>query len=120
MAGRLARPEVIAVKRYFLPLAVFSVIVLAFCVIAFGVVFERPYGTSRTIVAIIAQAGVWVPLIVVWPCCMTGIALAVVASARKPLRPPNYPRIEHLRIAGKYQAVGTSADLGISPLYLRE
>jgi hypothetical protein len=102
--------EVMAVKRYVLPVAVFSTILLAFCVIAFGVVFERPYGTSGTIVAIIAQAGVWVPL---------GIALAVAASARKPLRSPNYPRIEHLRIAGKYQAAGTSADMGYSPLHLR-
>jgi len=82
-------------------------------VIVFRVVFERPYGTSGTIVAIIAfiaQAGVWVPL---------GIALAVAASTRKPLRSSNYPRIEHLRIAGKYHAVGTSADMGISPLHLR-
>jgi hypothetical protein len=47
------------------------------------------------------------------------VGVAVPASRRKSLRPPNCPRIEHLRIAGKYQAVGTSAEMGISPLHLR-
>lgn len=103
-----------ALKRYVLPVAVFSTILLAFCVIAFRVVFERPYGTSGTIVAIIAQAGAFIPLAVVF-----GITLAAAASARKPLRSPNYPRIEHLRIAGKYHAVGRYGEVGISPLHLR-
>jgi hypothetical protein len=91
-----------------------SVILLAFCGFAFWVVFERSYGTSGTIIAIIAQAGAFIQLAVVF-----GITLAAAASTRKPLRPSNYPRIEHLRIAGKYHAVGTSAEMGISPLHLR-
>ena len=106
-------------KRHILPAAVFSATLLAFCVIVFWLVFERPHGTSGTIVAIIAQFGVWVPFGI-------ALALAVAASTCKPLRSRNYPRIEHLRIAGKYQ--GTSANMsgkeyhwsmGSSPLHLR-
>ena len=86
-------------------------ILLAFCtLIASWVVFERPYGTIATIAASIAPF--------VAPFVVLGVALAAAFSKRKPLR-SNYPRIEHLRIAGKYQAVGTSADIGISPLHLR-
>jgi len=110
------------VKRYVLPVAVFSTILLAFCVIAFRVVFERPYGTSGTIVAIIAQAGAFIPLAVVFGITLAvgfGITLAAAASARKPLRSPNYPRIEHLRIAGKYHAAGRYGEMGSSPLHLR-
>jgi len=106
----------VVLKRYFLP-AVISAIFVFFCsVIAFWVVFEMPYGTSRTtIVAIIAQAGAFIPLAVV-----LGISIWA-ASTHKPLRSSNYPRIEHLRIAGKYNyhAVGGSAEMGISPLHLR-
>jgi hypothetical protein len=94
--------------------AVSAIILFAFCVFAFWVVFERPHGTSAMIVAIIAQAGAFIPLAVV-----LGIILAAAASTRKPLRAANYPRIEHLRIAGKYHAEGTSAEMGISPLHLR-
>jgi hypothetical protein len=109
--------EVMAVKRYVLPVAFFSTILLAFCILVFGVLFAKPYGTGRTFIAIIAHAGVWATL---------GIGLAipvitsfiVATSGRKPLHPPNYPRIEHLRIAGKYQAVGRFGDIGISPLHL--
>lgn len=93
--------------------AVSAIILFAFCLIAFCVVLERPYGMSGTIIAILAQVGAFFPLAAV-----LGITFAAAASARKPLR-PNYPRIEHLRIAGKYHAAGRSADLGISPLHLR-
>jgi hypothetical protein len=91
-----------------------SFIVLAMAVgalIASWVAFERPYGTIGTIAAGIAP---FMALIVA-----LGIVFAGAALARKPLRPSNYPRIEHLRIAGKYQTGGRSAEIGFSPLHLR-
>jgi len=105
----------VALKRYFLP-AVISAIFLFFCsVTVFYEVFDGRYGTIRTIATIIAQAAVlWVGPFV---------AFAIVAAGaftRKSVRPPNYPRIEHLRIAGKYHPVRRfSAEMGISPLHLR-
>lgn len=102
-----------APKRYFLLVAV-SAILLTFCsMIALCVAFDRRYGTIWPIAAIIAQGAA------------LGVApfVAIVAAfAFKPksLRPPNYPRIEHLRIAGKYHSVRRfSAEMGISPLRLR-
>ena len=101
-----------ALKRYFLPAVIFAIFVFFCIVYVFWVVFDRRYGTSGTtivaIVTIIALAGVWVPL-----------GIAVAASTRRPLRPPNYPRIEHLRIAGKYHSVRRFSVEEISPLHLR-
>ena len=101
-------------KRYILPATVFAVLLFAFCCYVFWAAFETRHGANWIIVAIAAQAGTLIPLAVVF-----GVVFAAVASAQKPPRSPNYPRIEHLRIAGKYQPVGTSAEIGISPLHLR-
>ena len=102
-----------ALKRYFLPAVIFTIFAYFFSVIVFWVVFERPYGTSGTTIAAIIAA--YIPVAVV-----LGISIHA-ASTRKALRSSNYPRIEHLRIAGKYQyhAVRSSAEMGISPLHLR-
>jgi len=92
--------------------ASFVVLAMAICaLIASWVVFERPYGTIGTIAASIAPF--------IGPFVVLGIALTAAASRRKPLRSSNYPRIEHLRIAGKYQTVGRLGEMGISPLHLR-
>jgi|SRR6516164_2058075 len=111
MARRLARTEGNVALTTIRRVASFVVLAMAICaLIASWVVFERPYGTIGTIAASLA------PFIA----SFVGLFVIVVAAAkRKPLRSPNYPRIEHLRIAGKYQAVGTSAEMGISPLHLR-
>jgi len=101
----------VALKRYFRTVEVFAILLAFGAVIGSWVVFERPYGTIGTIAASIA------PFIA--PFVVLGIALAAAAFTRKPLRSSNYPRIEHLRIAGKYHAVGTSVEMGISPLHLR-
>lgn len=99
-----------AVKRSF---GILQVLVIVFAIgvlFASWVVFLRPYGTMGTIAANIGPfIGVLVAL---------GIAFVAAASARKPLRPSNYPRIEHLRIAGKYQAAERFGEMGISPLHL--
>jgi len=94
----------VALKRHFLLAAV----VWAFCgvMIALCVAFDRRYGAIETIAAIIPQATV------------LGVVL-VAAFTRKSLRPPNYPRIEHLRIARKYHAGGSSAQMGIYPMHLK-
>jgi hypothetical protein len=51
----------------------------------------------------------------------TGAAIAVAMwiamFPRKPSQRANYPRIEHLRIAGKY-APTDAARIGVSPLHL--
>jgi len=94
--------------------ASFVVLAMAICaLIASWVVFERPYGTIGTIAASLAPFIAFiVPFFVLF-------VIVVAAAKRKPLRSPNYPRIEHLRIAGKYQAVGRFGETGISPLHLR-
>ena len=87
------------------------VLAMAICaLIASWVVFERPYGTIGTIAASLAP---FIALFVVL------FVVAVAAARRKPRRSPNYPRIEHLRIAGRYQAMGRFGETGISPLHLR-
>jgi hypothetical protein len=98
-------------NRYVLLAAVGSTLVLAFCFYTFWAVFEWPHGMGATFAAIIAET------------VSFGIApfLAIfigLAYTRKSLRPPNHPRIEHLRIAGKYRAVGKFGEAGISPLRL--
>jgi uncharacterized membrane protein len=89
----------------------FAVLVMAICaLIASWVVFERPYGTVGSI------AGGVAPFVALF--AALGIVFAGV-FARKPSRPANYPRVDHLRIAGKYQAAGRFGETGISPLHLR-
>jgi hypothetical protein len=108
-----------ALKRYFKPAAVTLIFlasggVFALAVAALGAVLDREYSTLAALIPI------FIALAVVF-------GVAIPASRRKSLR-PNYPRIEHLRIAGKYHVVGTSANMsgkgyhwsmGISPLHLR-
>jgi hypothetical protein len=104
----------VAPKRHVLLAAISSFLVLAFCMFVFWVVFARPSGTmGMTIAVIVAQATAFgvAPFVALF---------IVFAGRRKPLRPPNYPRIEHLRIAGKYQAARRfPADSGVSPLHLK-
>lgn len=92
--------------------ASFVVLAMAICaLIASWVVFERPYGTMGTIAASIAPfTAIFVGL---------GVVFVGAAFARKPLRSPNFPRIEHLRIAGKYDVVGRFGETGVSPFRLR-
>ena len=93
---------------------------LAFTLMAFVAVFilwfaiDQRYRSNGAVVAVIAAAGAGIPI---W----IGVAVAIVLplmSAGKPSQPVNYPRIEHLRIAGKYAPTG-AAKMGVSPLHLR-
>jgi hypothetical protein len=90
-------------KRYFLAFAVVSTSVASLAILALCVAIGRRYGSNTaTIVAM-------------------GVALAVpicfAMFLRKPSQRANYPRIEHLRIAGKY-APTDAARVGVSPLHL--
>jgi hypothetical protein len=99
-------------NRWVLLTAGSATAVLAFCFYAFWAVFERPHGAGATAAAIIAES----VSIGIAPFLAIFLALS---STRKAIRPPNYPRINHLRISGKYQAAGRFGETGISPLRLR-
>jgi hypothetical protein len=90
-------------KHYFMSFAVASTSVASLALLALCVAIGRRYGSNTaTIVAV-------------------GVALAVPICAamflQKPSQRANYPRIEHLRIAGKY-APTDAARVGVSPLHL--
>lgn len=91
-------------KHYFLSFAGVFIFVASSAILALCVAIDRRYGSSI--------AAIWV----------VGAAIAVpmwsAMFVRKPSRPANYPRIEHLRIAGKYAPTGASK-VGVSPLHLR-
>ena len=98
-------------RRYFIAAAVICTSA-AFClIVALGVLIDRRFEFYGAIVPILAV----VPGFVLTLAC--GLVLTL-ACTRKPFRSPNYPRIEHLRIAGKYSPTG-SADFGISPFHLQ-
>ena len=93
-------------KHYFAMSA--AVFVFLACVALF-IAITHGYA-SRSVVIAVGWAGMAVPLLV-------AIYLPLMVL-RKPSRPVNYPRIEHLRIAGKY-APTSAAKIGVSPLHLR-
>jgi len=98
-------------NRYLVLAAVAVSLVFAFCCYVFWAVFGRSHGTAAMVVAIVAQGA----------CFGVGPFFAIyiaLAYTRKSLRPPNYPRINHLRISGKYESVGKFGEAGISPLRL--
>lgn len=99
-------------KQYlFLALAVVMFIAsIAVFILCFAI--DQRYRSNGAVDAIITAAGAGIPI---W----VGVAVAIFAPmfARKPSQPANYPRIEHLRIAGKY-APTSAAKIGVSPLHL--
>jgi len=105
-------------KNYFLALAV------AFTAAAFALVLALCAAMNHWFFGFFAHGAsmgvagdvtaIWMPIAVA---VFMPIAIAIYYAHRPP-RPLNYPRIEHLRIAGKY--VPTSAGkIGVSPLYLK-
>jgi hypothetical protein len=91
-------------KHYFLSFAVVSTSLASLALLALCVAIGRRYGSNPAI--IIAM----------------GVALAVsICGAMflpKHSQRANYPRIEHLRISGKYAPMD-AATIGVSPLHLR-
>lgn len=99
-------------KRYFfLALAVLA-FMASVAVFILSFVIDQRYRSNAAVIAVISAAGAGIPI---W----IGVAVAIFAPmlARKPSQRVNYPRIEHLRIAGKY-APTAAAKIGVSPLHL--
>jgi hypothetical protein len=90
-------------KHYFLSFAVVSTSVASLAILALCVAIGRRHGSNP---AIIVSMGV-----------ALAVAICVPMFVREPSPRANYPRIEHLRIAGKY-APTDAASIGVSPLHL--
>jgi hypothetical protein len=92
-----------------------AVFIFMVSVAVFVLCMAAPFQSHRWSAAVIAagSAGTMVPIFVA-----IFLAMAVPMLARKPSQPVNYPRIEHLRIAGKY-APANPAKIGVSPLRLQ-
>lgn len=103
-------------KHYFLALAV------VFAAVAFALVFALCAAIDRRLFSNAAGLGVWGSTIATWTPIAVAIFVplfaAILMFVRKPSRWPNYPRIEHLRIAGKY-APTSATKMGVSPLHLK-
>lgn len=92
-------------KRYLLAAAVLFTVAAFLGVFALCVTIDRHYGSNGTVVAVVAAAAV--------------LAALVPLFTRESSPAPNYPRIEHLRIGGKF-ASSSAASVGISPLRLQQ
>ncbi len=96
-------------KEYF---AMFAGVLIFMACVAMLIAINRGYASKGVLIA----AG--------WSSFAVAILLPMAAAIlvpmfdRKPSQPVNYPRIEHLRIAGKYAPTG-AAKIGVSPLHLR-
>ena len=89
-----------------------AVLIFMASVAVFIVCFDLRYRSNGAAI-VAAWAGIAVTMFVpIW----AAIFLPLMA-ARKVSQRVNYPRIEHLRIAGKY-APTNAAKLGVSPLHL--
>lgn len=100
---------------FFLALAVLMFMAsVAVFILCFAI--ERRHDSNGAVIAVIAAIAAAGANIPIW----VGVAVAILAPmfARKSSQAVNYPRIEHLRIAGKYAPTG-AAKTGVSPLHLR-
>ncbi|MBZ5502770.1 MAG: hypothetical protein LAN59_11120 [Acidobacteriia bacterium] len=96
-------------KRYFLTIVVFVIVAGFFGLFALCIAIGTHGGSDRAAVAIYTA---------VFAAVFTSLFSSLVEIfARKFPQPPNYPRIKHLRIAGKYTATGAAA-VGVSPLHI--
>ncbi len=98
-------------RRYFMPVALPVLVALPMSLIVLSLALDLRYGSNGSTALVLGSLAVPIGS-AVW------VALFVPAFTRKPSPPPNYPRIEHLRIAGKYNSTGSSARIGVSPLRL--
>lgn len=103
-------------KHYFLTLAV------VFAAVAFALAFALCAAIDRWLFSNGASIGVAGDVIAMFMPIAVAVfmpmAIAIAISMRKPPQRLNHPRIEHLRIAGKYTPTG-AAKIGVSPLYLK-
>ena len=90
-------------KHYLLSFAVVSTSVAFLAILALFVAIGRQNGSTIAIIVAVGLA--------------LAVAICVPMFLREPSQRANYPRIEHLRIAGKY-APTDAARIGVSPLHL--
>ena len=98
-------------KRYFLMIGVFVIVAGFFGLFALCIAVGTHGGSDRAAVAIYTA---------VFAAVFTALFSSLVGFlAREFAQPPNpnYPRIKHLRIAGKYAPTGAAA-VGVSPLHI--
>jgi hypothetical protein len=98
-------------KHYLLTFA------LVFVAVAFALMFALCAAIDRRLFSNSAIVGVVGGVVATWVPIAFGIFIAIYYMPRPP-RQLNYPRIEHLRIAGKY-APTSASKIGVSPLHLR-
>jgi hypothetical protein len=92
-------------RRHHFPAFAAAFIFVAFvALLVLCVTIDLRYGSN----AAATTVAVAVPFWAIW----------AVMFTRKPSHRANYPRIEHLRIAGKYTSTG-AAKIGVSPLHLK-
>jgi hypothetical protein len=87
-------------KHYILAFALVSTSVASLALLALSVAI---YGSNAAIIVAMGVA--------------LAVPICVAMFPQKPSQRANYPRIEHLRIAGKY-APTDAARIGVSPLHL--
>lgn len=92
-------------KRHFLVLAAAFIFVTFAALFVLCLAIDLRYGSNVAATAVAVAVPIWVAI---WAAMFT----------RKPSHPANYPRIEHLRIAGKYAST-SAAKMGVSPLHLK-
>jgi hypothetical protein len=102
-------------RRYFPPAGIAAIFAFLGALIVFCIAFDVTHATPGRESAIAAIAAV-APFVSLF------VPLFIVFSApffTRNTQKPNHPRINHLRIAGKYQEQGLIAERGLSPLRLR-
>jgi hypothetical protein len=101
-------------KHYFLTLAV------VFTAAAFALVFALCAVIARRLFSNGANMGVAGDVITKFMPIAVAVfmPIAITIFMRKPSQRPNHPRIEHLRIGGKY-APTSASKVGVSPLHLK-
>jgi hypothetical protein len=93
-------------RHYFAMFA--AVFIFLACVALFIAIVQGD--ASKGLLTEVGWAGLAAPFVLIF--------FVLWAGARKASQPVNYPRIEHLRIAGKYIPT-SAAKIGVSPLHLR-
>jgi len=106
-------------KQYFLGLAVLFTAVAFALMFALCAAIERRFFSNGAYIGVAGDVIATFMPVAIALFMPIGVAIAIIAiSMRKPSQRPNHPRIEHLRIAGKYASTG-AAKMGVSPLYLK-
>ena len=99
----------IILKRYFLMIGVFAIVASFLALFALCIAVGAHGGSNHVEVALYTA---------LFAAVLTALFSSLVEIfTRKFPQQPNFPRIKHLRIAGKYAATG-AAEVGVSPLHI--